>query len=108
MDHLKKKVERHSFQCPVCGKILSTEQDLEHHLNQLRKYDDPHAEFYEMFEFLSPDDSLPNASSPSMELFQTDHPLEVNDDRFILKGKSPKSSKLKKKFQNLYRLKRNE
>ncbi len=105
LDHLRKKVDRHSFQCPVCGKIHSTEQDLEQHLYQLRKFDDSHAEFYEMFDFLSEGTSESDQPSSPLKSFQTAHPLDVNDDRFILKTKS---SKLKTKFGNLYRLKRNK
>ncbi len=109
LDHLRKKVERVSFQCPVCGKIQTTEQDLDNHLRQLRKYDDSHAEFYEMFDFISEDKIEDKSESDSLssplKSFQTAHNLDVNDDRFILKTKS---SKLKTKFQNLYRLKRNK
>ncbi|MHA1673607.1 MAG: hypothetical protein ACTSYI_08255 [Promethearchaeota archaeon] len=111
LDHLRKKVDRISFQCPVCGKIQTTEQDLDQHFRQLRKYDDAHAEFYEMFDFFSKDkiegrseertESDPQ-SSP-LKPFQTDHSLEVNEDRFILKTKS---SKLKSKFKNLSKTKK--
>ena len=98
-DHRRKIFERETFQCPVCGKIYSTQAALDNHFSQLKKYDDKHAEFSEMIEFIN-FESEPNQSHG--DGFKTRHPLDTVQDRFLLKTKS---SEVKSKFEKLIRRK---
>ncbi|MCF2139022.1 MAG: hypothetical protein K9W44_03085 [Candidatus Lokiarchaeota archaeon] len=103
LDHLKKKLEKQSFQCPVCGKICSTEKALNNHIHQMQKYDDPHAEFSEMLEFIDFNENSLNFKSNPQSSFKTNHSIKTIQDRFILKTHR-KEDKIK--FENLIRRKK--
>lgn len=94
-DHLKKKLEHISFQCPVCGKIYNSESALNNHFKQTRKYDDQHAEFLEMLDFMVLDDDPLKNEGKTIPSFKTHHKLETVRDRYIIKkrGKSEKEEK---------------
>ncbi|MHA1777645.1 MAG: hypothetical protein DRO88_07265 [Promethearchaeia archaeon] len=86
-DHLKKKLEHISFQCPVCGKIYHSETALNSHFKQMRRYDDHHAEFYDMLEFLVVDDESKDHAHQPSQSFKTHHKIETVQDRFIFRNR---------------------
>lgn len=96
-DHQLKVLEKITYTCPVCGKILDTEHALESHIKKLIKQDDRHDHFFNQeLDLISWEDE-------DIGQFQTKNTLDTLQDRFILKTKDPKD---KKKFENLLRRKR--
>ena len=105
-DHLEKKFEKITFQCPVCEKILNSEVALNSHIKKLRKQDDRHSDFFDnAIDLIVWDDSLnDNINELDMKQYKTKHSLDVMNDRFILKIKESKENKDEEKYNKFLRL----
>ncbi|MHA1718929.1 MAG: hypothetical protein ACTSWX_15890 [Promethearchaeota archaeon] len=108
-DHLLKKIEKTTYQCPVCNKILNTESALNSHINKLRKQDDQHSDFFDSaMDLLVWDDSTQkNFKEMNMNQYKTKHSLDVMNERFILKTKGNKEEETFDKFIRLQKFKKN-
>ncbi|UYP46362.1 hypothetical protein NEF87_002647 [Candidatus Lokiarchaeum ossiferum] len=104
-DHKLKSLEKITFTCPVCGRILDSESALELHIKKLVKQDDRHDNFFnQVLDLISWDDqNLSQAPNMDIGQYKTKNKLDTLQDRFILKTKDPND---KKKFENLLRRKR--
>ncbi len=108
-DHLEKKLEKITFQCPVCNKILNSEAALNSHIRLLRKQDDRHSDFFDnAMELIVWDDSSKNNyNGLDIKQYKTKHSLDVMNGRFILKTKENKDEKYQK-FLRLQKFKKNK
>ncbi len=109
-DHLEKKIEKVTFQCPVCAKILNTETALNSHIKKLRKQDDYHSDFFDhAMDLLVWDDSLKNNTNKlDIKQYKTKHSLDVMTERFILKTKENIEEEKFDKFIRLQKLRKNK
>lgn len=108
-DHLEKKLEKITFQCPVCSKILNSEIALNSHIKKLSKIEDHHSDFFEnVMDLIVWDDSAKNNSNElDIKQYKTKHSLDVMNGRFILKTKENKDEKYQK-FLRLQKFKKNK
>lgn len=109
-DHLEKKFEKITYQCPVCRKILNTEVALNSHIKKLRKQDDRHSDFFDnAMDLIVWDDSSKNKSNElDMKQYKTKHTLDIMEGRFILKTKENKEEGKFDKFIRLQKFKKNK
>jgi len=109
-DHLEKKFEKITFQCPVCQKILNSELALNSHIKKLRNQDDRHSDFFDnAMDLIVWDDSLKKKSNElDMKQYKTKHSFDVMDERFKLKIKENKEDEKYQKFLRLQQFKKNK
>jgi len=107
-DHLEKKFEKVTFQCPVCSKILNSELALNSHIKKLRKQDDRHSDFFDnaMDLLVWNDSEQKNLKNLDMKQYKTNHSLDIMEGRFILKTKENIESEKFNKFLRLQKLKK--
>ncbi len=101
-DALLSHVNKSSFQCPVCGKIVPDEESLNTHIKNLKKIDDNHDRFFnDALDLVSWEEIEQSDQSPSdLSNYRTQHPIFTQNDRFTLKAKNDAD---KKPFENLLR-----
>ena len=109
-DHLEKKIEKITFQCPVCRKILNSEAALNSHIKKLSKQDDIHSDFFDnAMDLIVWDDSLEkNSNELDMKQYKTKHSFDVMNERFILKTKENIEEEKYNKFLRLQKLRKNK
>ena len=109
-DHLEKKFEKVTFQCPVCAKILNSELALNSHIKKLRKQDDRHSDFFDnaMDLLVWNDSSKKKSNELDMKQYKTKHSFDVMDERFKLKIKENKEDEKYQKFLRLQKLRKNK
>lgn len=107
-EHLEKKFEKVTFQCPVCRKILNSEVALNSHIKKLRKQDDRHSDFFDsaMDLLVWNDSEQKNLKNLDMNQYKTNHSLDIMDGRFILKIKEDIENEKFNKFIRLQKLKK--
>jgi uncharacterized C2H2 Zn-finger protein len=101
---LTQKIERITYQCPICNKIFQKESDLSSHVIKMRKQDDFHETLFQkqidLIEFEDKDENLGErkentsnhkVSSDSIEWskYHTKHEYFTLNERYYLKKKKP-------------------
>ena len=109
-DHLEKKFEKITFQCPVCSKILNSEAALNSHINKLRKQEDHHSDFFDsaMDLLVWTDSEQKNLNELDMNQYKTKHSFDVMNERFVLKINKNTEEEEYQKFLRLQKLKKNK
>jgi uncharacterized C2H2 Zn-finger protein len=93
----QKQLQESTYQCPVCGKLFENEKSLLYHINQKKKQDDNHAEFFGFqLDLIDFDSILEN----SHEIIQQSQSINLNDNTFDLSDQIQDPSRFKTK-QNL-------
>ena len=92
------KLEKVTYQCPVCSKLCNTELALTNHIKKMKKQDDEHSEFFgqtlDLINFDDEEEMMAKASD-----FKTDQSVDVFNGRFLIKNKD------KKRFEEISKYK---